>query len=42
MMGISQLHVKVISHRARKHARDILAAMMLSSEPHPRFQENRP
>ncbi len=41
MMGISHLHVKVISHRARKHARDVLATMMLGNAPRTRFQEKR-
>lgn len=32
MLGISQLHVKVVSHRARKHAQQALADMALRNK----------
>ncbi|MBM4310104.1 MAG: sigma-70 family RNA polymerase sigma factor [Deltaproteobacteria bacterium] len=39
MMDISQLHIKVVTHRARRHAQTVLAAMALGKEPHTRSQE---
>jgi len=41
MMGISQLHVKVVSHRARKHAQNVLAAMALRDKDQQHFQEQK-
>lgn len=42
MLGISRLHVKVVSHRARKHAQKVLAAMACRHERQTHSQEHAP
>jgi len=41
MMGISQLHVKVVSHRARKHAQNVLALLAITNTDQKHPQEHQ-